>query len=174
MVLLGISFTMVGCTQAGIYHSRGASFSGDVILPRRDERLQQRATWPELHPWTAAYLSRAGASLPLTEPDEGIRASRAAVTSAAAIVKVGGCSQSKYLHPGENTFLDLWSYAEPHKCFSFKDSGALVCTAIDFWIWESARGSPVPHWSSSYHSSARTLMRYEEELSVTIRDVQRT
>lgn len=79
-------------------------------------------------------ISRVGASLPLTEPDEGIRASRAAVTSAAAIVKVGGCSQSKYLHPDENTFLDLWSYAEPHKCFSFKDSGALVCTAIDFWI----------------------------------------
>lgn len=156
MVLLRISFTMVGCTQAGIDHSRRASFSGDVILPERDERLQQRATWPVLHPWTAAYLSHAGASRPLTEPDEGMRASREADTSAAAIVKVGGCTRGKYLHPDENTFLDWWSYAEPHKCFSFKDSGAFVCTAIDFWIWESARGSPVPHWSSSYHSSART------------------
>lgn len=45
----GASFTMVGCTRAGIHHSRRASFSRDLLLSQSDEPLQQcsrhRETW---------------------------------------------------------------------------------------------------------------------------------
>lgn len=41
--------------------------------------------------------------------------------SGAALMKGRGLSQSKYLHPDANTFLDLWSFAQSQSGF-----GALV------------------------------------------------
>lgn len=139
-------FMMVGCTQAGIYQSRRASFSKDLILPQRDERLQHYATWPKLRPCTVAYLLRSGASGPKQSLTKGWTWAELPSYLQLPLWKVEVLS--KYLHPDANAFLDLWSFAQWHECFLFKDSGALVRTIhrlLALRVSALRVSEPVPH-----------------------------
>lgn len=96
-----------------------------------------------------------------------MKVSRAAIISAASIMKGGGLSQSKYLHPDANTLLDLWSFAQLHECFPFKDSGALVRSIhqllnlrVSTWLTCAA----LKLLLSLTHTEEHAFMRYEEEL----------